>query len=268
VTIGGKSESPVLTSVKAAYLQRNMRPVVRSLTVHPPGIVFQKPYSTGDPDLAGFDNQTTPERALTNAAMNPQLGSSGSPSLGRRTYQKGLQTLAWRADDENDDDLSYEIRYRREGEATWKVLRRELTEAILVWDTTTVPNGTYFVKIVASDAPSNAAGSALTGEMDSTAFEVDNAPPEIDVQNVRADGARTIVTLDVKDDHSPILRVEWSLDGQIWRPAFPTDGIADSRSEHYELTIDGPLGPRGLSLRASDTMNNIATAQVDSPRAR
>ena len=147
----------MLTSVTAAYLQRNLRPQVRSITVHPPGIVFQKPFTTGDPDLAGFDNQTTPERTLTNAAMNPQQSSAGSPSLGRRTYQKGLQTLVWRADDENDDELAYEIRYRREGEPSWKILRRDLTEPILVWDTTTVPNGTYFVKIVASDSRSNAA---------------------------------------------------------------------------------------------------------------
>ena len=57
-----------LTSVTAAYLQRNLRPQVQSITVHPPGIVFQKPYSTGDPDLAGFEDQTTPDRRLTQAA--------------------------------------------------------------------------------------------------------------------------------------------------------------------------------------------------------
>jgi hypothetical protein len=47
---------------------------------------------------------------------------------------------------------------------------------------------------------------------------------------------------------------------------FPVDGIADSTHEHYELTIDGELTERGLSLRASDSMNNVATAQVDPPR--
>src|SRR5439155_6418791 len=35
----GKGDGPVLTSVTAAYLQRNLRPQVRSATVHPPGIV-------------------------------------------------------------------------------------------------------------------------------------------------------------------------------------------------------------------------------------
>jgi hypothetical protein len=259
----GRSQSPVLTSVKTAYLQRNLRPVVHSITVHPPGIVFQKPYSTGDPDLAGFENQTTPDRKLA-AAASAQAGSTSS--LGRRTYQKGLQTLVWRADDPNDDDLSYDVQYRREGDANWKVLRKDVDETILVWDTTTVPNGTYFVRVVASDAPSNAADSALTGELVSVAFEVDNTPPDIAVRNVRAQNGRSTVTFDVTDDHSPIQHVEWSDDGQQWRAVFPTDGIADSRQEHYELVIDSAIGPRGLTIRATDSMNNVATRQVDAPR--
>jgi sugar lactone lactonase YvrE len=258
----GKGDSPVLTSVTAAYLQRNLRPQVRSVTVHPPGIVFQKPFTTGDPELAGFDDQSTPDRKLA-AAASAQPGSTSA--LGRRTYQKGLETLVWKADDENDDDLVYDVLFRREGETAWKTLRKATTESILVWDTTTIPNGTYFVKIVASDTPSNPSGTALTGELDSSAFEIDNAPPAIVVANVRVDHGRTIITFDVRDDHSPIQKVEFSQDGQRWRGVFPVDGIADSREEHYELGVDGELGDRGLTLRASDSMNNVATAHVDSP---
>jgi hypothetical protein len=261
----GKGDGPVLTSVTAAYLQRNLRPVVRSITVHPPGIVFQKPFGTGDPELAGFDDQSTPERKLA-AAASAQPGSSSS--LGRRTYQKGLQTLLWKADDENEDDLVYDVLFRREGEGSWKVLRKATSDAILVWDTTTVPNGTYFVKIVASDAPSNPAGTALAGELDSVAFEVDNTPPSIIVGAVRVERGRTIIPFDVKDDHSPVQKVEFSQDGQRWRGVFPVDGIADSREEHYELAIEGELGERGLTIRASDSMNNVETINVAGPSRR
>jgi hypothetical protein len=257
-TFTGRGQTPVLTSVSAAYMQRNLRPEVHSITVHPAGIVFQKPFSTGDPDLAGFDNQTTPDRKLTNAAMT----SGSSSSLGRRTYQKGLQTLAWRADDDNDDDLTYEVDYRREGEE-WKVLRRNVDDSVLVWDTTTVPNGTYFVRVIASDAGSNSAETALTGELVSTSFEIDNTPPSIIVRSVRRDGDKTIVTFDVVDDHSPVQRAEYSLDGKEWTPAFPTDGIADSRQEHYELTLPGTITPANVSLRATDSMNNVATVQLN-----
>jgi hypothetical protein len=86
------------------------------------------------------------------------------------------------------------------------------------------------------------------------------------VTNTRVEGGRTIITFDVKDDHSPVQRVEFSQDGQRWRGVFPVDGIADSVSEHYVLSIEGELTERGLALRASDTMNNVATAQVDAPK--
>ncbi len=184
------------------------------------------------------------------------------PSLGRRTYQQGLQTLVWRAEDDNGDDLSFDIQYRREGETAWKVLRRDLTDSILVWDTRTVPNGTYFVKVVASDSPSNAAGTALAGELESVALEIDNTPPEIRVRGTRSENGRTIVSFDVVDDHSPVQKVESSEDGLTWRPTFPLDGIADSKSERYEAVVQGQIGPRGLAIRATDAMNNVAATQV------
>jgi hypothetical protein len=261
-----KNESPILTSIAAAYLQRNIRPQVRSITVHPPGIVFQKPFTNGEPELAGFDDQTTPDRKLTNAAMIGQ--SSSSPSLGRRTYQKGLETLIWKADDENEDDLLYDVLFRREGETAWKPLRRGMTDSILVWDTTTVPNGTYFVKVVASDSPSNPASTALTGELDSVALEIDNTPPAIVVSSVKFEDGRTTIVFDVRDDHSAVSRVEYSRDGQRWSGVFPTDGVADSKNEHYQIAVDGELGDMGLALRASDVMNNVANGHVDRPARR
>jgi sugar lactone lactonase YvrE len=263
-TLAGTGAGPALTSVSAAYLPRNVRPQVRSITIHPPGIVFQKPYATGDPDLAGFENQSTPERKLTQAAQNQAQGSS----VGRRTYQKGLQTLQWRADDENEDELTYEVEYRREGDSTWKMLRSDVTDTLLVWDTTTVPNGTYFVRIVASDAAANSPSTALTGELDSSAFDIDNTPPAFTATSARLDGTRTLVSFDVKDDQSPVQRVEYSMNGEEWKAVFPTDGIADSRSEHYEIAVDGRIGARGLTLRAMDSMNNVSTTQVDAPAGR
>jgi len=124
------------------------------------------------------------------------------------------------------------------------------------------------VKVVASDAPSNPLVTALSGELDSAAFEVDNTPPSINVTNVRVVGGRTVISFDVKDDHSPIRGVEYSPDGQRWRGVFPVDGIADSREEHYELPIEGELGERGITLRASDAMNNVSTTHVDAPARR
>jgi hypothetical protein len=230
--------------------------------------VFQKPFTTGEPDLAGFGDQTTPDRKLTSAAQTAQ-GASTSAALGRRTYQKGLQTLAWRADDENDDELVYDVLYRREGETEWTPLRRGLDEPILVWDTTVVPNGTYFVRVVASDSPSNPSATALTGERDSAALQIDHTPPAIVVSSVRTEGARTMLVFDVNDADSPVARAEYSRDGGVhWTAVFPKDGIADSKSERYELSLDGEIGEIGITIRASDSMNNTETTHVNAPRGR
>ena len=257
--LAGKPNSPVLTSVSAAYVQRNLRPKVTSLTVHPAGTVFQKPYPTGDPDIAGFDDQA-PDRRILTATGNPGTSSS---ALGRRVYQRGLQTFVWRAEDANDDELRYEISYRREGETAWKSLKSDLEEAIFVWDTTSVPNGTYVVKITASDQASNTPGAALEGELESSAFDIDNGPPAITVTSSRPVNGRTTIEFDVRDEWSSISKVEYSLDAQRWQVAYPRDGIFDGRTEQFELTLDNADAAKGLIIRAYDAKNNSATARGD-----
>lgn len=261
--LAGKQASPVLTSVTAAYLQRNMRPRVTSLTVHPPGTVFQKPYPTGDPDIAGFDDQAPDRRILL--ATDGAAGASNSSPLGRRVYQRGLQTFAWRADDDNDDELRYEILYRREGDTSWKSLKAGLTETIFVWDSTSVTNGTYIAKVVASDVTSNPPRTALEGEIESTAFDIDNTPPVISLGTSRVVQGRTTIQFEVRDDWSAIQKVEYSLDAQRWQMVYPKDGIFDSRVEQFELTLDTSVAASGLIIRVYDAKNNSATARGNSP---
>lgn len=252
VLIGAKGDSsPVLTSVTTAYLPRNLRPDVESITVHPAGTVFQKPFSTGEFEIAGLENAPDDRRQ-----MAAQAGQTPAPMLGRRMYQKGLQTFVWKAEDPNDDQLLYDVLYRREGDTAWKALARGLQDPIVVWDTTSVPDGTYVVKIAASDAASNSPGTALAGERESTSFEIDNTPPRITLAGDGRDGGRLRFT--VRDDHSPVQRVEYSLEGERWRVVYPTDGIPDSRTEEFEIGLGGNAG-RAVIIRATDAMNNTAT---------
>lgn len=259
--VTAKAESPILTSVTAAYLQRNLRPEVASITVHPPGTVFTKPFSTGELEIAGYDTDSADTRPPSSqTSSGAPSATSGSPALGRRVHQKGLQTFVWKAEDGNDDRLQFDVLYRREGETTWKALKRMLNDPILVWDTSSVPDGTYMVKVIASDTPSNSPNTALTGEMESTIFEIDNSAPSIDVTGVQRQNGQTVIAFVVRDDHSPVQRVEYSLDANRWRVIYPKDGIADSRVEQFEVALDGEATSRSVILRATDAMNNIATA--------
>ena len=260
-----REQSPMLTSVTAAYLPRNTRPRVTTITIHPPGTVFQRPFPTGDPEIAGFEGDTPDRRA---ASLNPASGAvTNSPTLGRRAYQKGLLTFVWRAEDENRDELLYDVLYRREGDTTWKPLKRGLTDPILVWDTTSVPNGRYTVQVFVSDSPSNPPDAALTASMESTTFEIDNMPPIVNVTDVRREGTRTIIVFDVRDTDSAVQKAEYSLDGDRWQTIYPKDGIADSRAEQFELALEGATAARGVIIRATDALNNITSARGEAPAA-
>jgi len=255
VLTGTAGAAPVLTSLSSAYLPRNIRPQVASITVHPSGVVFQKPFSSGEAEIAGLDDDAQDKRAANSPGV-------GAPALGRRTFQRGLQTFQWKADDENNDELSYDVFYRREGDTGWRALKTDLRDTLLVWDTSSVPNGTYVLKVLASDRKSNPVNVALGGELESNSFEIDNVAPTVQIGALRRDGARFIVPAEIRDSDSVVLRVEYSLDAQRWQPAFPRDGILDARQEGFEIRLEADAAGRTLVIRAIDALGNVGTGQT------
>ncbi|MEZ5290237.1 MAG: hypothetical protein R2745_04075 [Vicinamibacterales bacterium] len=259
VTLSGKGATPVVTSVSAAYLQRNQRPVVSSLVLHPPGVVFQKPFSTGETEIAGYQAEAA-ERRLSNQGQPPP--STATATLGRRTYQQGLQTVVWKGDDENGDDLEYSVSFRREGDTAWTTLVEGLTDPIYVWDTTSVPSGSYVVKVTASDAPSEPADRALRGEAESSVLQVDSVAPVVSIRPPTRSGARLDVIVDARDDHSAIEKVEYSLAGGPWQAAYPADGLLDSRKETVTLSFPADVEGQSVVVRATDALHNVGVADV------
>jgi hypothetical protein len=89
----------------------------------------------------------------------------------------------------------------------------------------------------------------------------------IEILSGRREGVRTIIAFTVRDQDSAVQKAEYSLDGDRWQTIYPKDGIADSRFEQFELTLDGDPGARGVIIRATDALNNVASASADAPRA-
>ena len=110
--------------------------------------------------------------------------------------------------------------------------------------------------------------NALNGAMESTTFDIDNLPPVITVTGTRRDGTRTIVTFDVRDEHSAVQKADYSLDGDRWQTIYPKDGIPDSRSEQFELVLEGEAAARGVVIRAADSLNNLASTRGDAAPTR
>jgi hypothetical protein len=91
---------------------------------------------------------------------------------------------------------------------------------------------------------------------------VDNTPPLLTAGAVTRDGGRPSVTVEVRDDQSAVTRLEYSLDGGPWLPAYPADGLLDGRRETLSLRLDADAAGRTLVVRAADALHNLGTATV------
>jgi sugar lactone lactonase YvrE len=262
--VGKDGKSPVLDTLTAAYLQRNLRPQVSTITVHPPGEIFQKPISlTGETEILGLEGPP-PERP-GGAAASTRSTLPPATAYSRKMFQKGIQTFSWRAEDQNGDTLVYDVHYRPAGDGRFRLLRKGVTEPVLAWDTSTVPNGRYIIKVTGIDSPSNPEALALSGDKESAPFEVDNTPPIVTVTLAQRSPVRVRVV--ARDDSSHVRKAEYSVDGGRWQEVHPLDGINDAREESYEFAVEsvaGP-GPHVVVVRAADLLGNVSTGRVDIP---
>ncbi|HET9368956.1 MAG TPA: two-component regulator propeller domain-containing protein [Vicinamibacterales bacterium] len=241
-----------LTSVTVAYLPRNNRPSVTSITVHPPGVVFQKPFANEDGAIAGLDERVADSR------RPPGDNGPTPPPPGRRMFQKGLQTLAWKAEDADNDRLLFTLQYRRDGETAWQDLRADLSDTIFVWDTSSMTDGRYALRVLASDLPTNSADRALTGERTSETITIDNSPPAVTTEVTRTSaGVRLAVR--VTDAQSPIQKVEYSVGGGAWQLVYPVDGLADAPDERYEIPLANESEATRIVVRATDLLQNVTS---------
>ncbi|HJQ70145.1 MAG TPA: hypothetical protein VKA70_14310 [Blastocatellia bacterium] len=239
-----------LQSVVVAYLPRNQAPEITSVSVLAPGVALQEMPLAIDPSIAS-------------SGLDPQLFGVVANVPPRRFFQKGARSLSWAASDPNDDSLVYTLMYRTVGDNQWHLLAENLTQAYYTIDGNRLPDGSYFFKVTASDAPGNPSGLVLVHEKATDAVEIDNTPPSIKVTGPVLNAQTAEVTFDVSDTTSRVVRGEYSVDGGAWRLIFPADGIADSARESYKVsvTFDKP-GEHVIAFRCADSSSNVGTSKV------
>jgi hypothetical protein len=250
---GGEAGAARVEDVSIAYLPRNVAPEVLSIQTLPTGIALlpavQAPL---DPNVEA-------------AGLDPALIGVPAQIPPRRLFQRGAVSLQWQAEDRNGDQLEYTVFYRAAGEGTFHLLKDNLRDNFVSVDGAALGDGRYVFKVVATDAPENALGQALTGERTSEPVDVDSSPPTVRVggePQVGADG-RVRVRFTVEDAAGMVRRADVSLSSGEWRSAFPEDGIADSPRETYlvELPLPG-AGEHIISLRAFDAGGNVGSARI------
>jgi hypothetical protein len=264
----GGANPPDLSWIELAYLPKNVAPQITGIAIQSPGT-----------RVSSFGQQSGPPQPSTvvlrmPAAPGTQGGSDRNTESPRyepppQGYaQKGYQSVLWNTEDANDDELTYSVYYRGENEKDWKLLKDKLEQKFYSWDTNSMPDGAYYLKIVASDEKSNPPDQALTAEHVSDRFIVDNTPPtvtQITSQPAPAAAGDPAVTVRFRasDTASSIVRTQYSLDAGDWTIVPPVGGLSDALTEEYSVTLRGLApGEHTVSVRVYDQFENESTAKT------
>ncbi|HEX4578112.1 MAG TPA: hypothetical protein VH117_12225, partial [Edaphobacter sp.] len=205
-------------SVALNYLQKNVAPVVDEVVVQPGARVTA---NAAVPN-AGTVQVTFPPAAGTPAPVSFSPDAGSQPLTAQK--DKTAVTVRWMAHDDNGDDLMFAVWYRGVGEANWRLLKDKISDKVYSFDSALLPDGSYEVKVVASDAPVHTDAEALKGERVSEVFVVDTTPPMPGVLTATMvagtpAGAHPMIhaTLEARDATSPIAHAEYSLDAGPWQ---------------------------------------------------
>jgi len=254
--------------VSAAYLPKNVVPVIDGIALQEPGTRAQTTVViTGQAANVILRQPAAPNPVGT--VITTTTTKFEQPPQG--IYQKGYATVLWAAHDDNDDDLRYSVYFRGENQRDWLPLKDNLDQRFYSWDTTAMPDGAYYLRIVASDSPSNPPNVALKTERESERFEIDNTPPVIQKLEGNATGMNADRSMGVSCDFqftatdatSGIEKAQYSIDGGEWILLAPLQGISDSKTESYSFTVRGLApGEHTIAVRAYDRFDNVGAGKT------
>lgn len=254
---GRGRSSPSLGRVILSYLEKNIAPSVGFVRVIPQGIPF---------DAGGIDkitervSQTLPGGVKVEYSL---VTDEDEHAVEQGAWARVFRTAVWEASDPNGDRQVFSVFYKGEEERNWKLLEEDWSELIYTWNTASFPDGTYVLKVVATDSPDNVPSEALSAENTSLPFEVDNTPPVVTELRHKAqqDGVR--IEGNASDNMSPIVGLAYSLDGSGWKKLRASDGMLDSKDEKFSFLLEGlSADEHSVVVRVRDRAGNISTARV------
>ena len=183
--------------------------------------------------------------------LGPEAAKPRSPVL----------KVKWEIENEDGDKTAYALAVRREGEVRWRMVRtgaKPLTKTEYEWNTETVPDGYYRLRVTASDRLANTRPRTLDSSWTTPLIVVDNERPRVSGLSVRYPAATARAT----DAMSTIAALAFSVDDGPWQIGGTQDGIFDDPSELLKLTMPSNLakGAHTLAIRVSDSAGNVGSA--------
>jgi len=226
-------------------------------------IQYRLTLSTSKPDLSPSVSgvqiiHQVGNLAPTLAGVSVQASEKGPKGQEPAGSPRAYRHVEIKAGDRNGDKLRFEIAFRELGDEGWVVITDKHPVTKFIWDTRAVGDGTYELRVTASDDPSNPAGQALASARISEPVVVDNTAPVVKV-TAKVVRSKIVVTGQVEDATSRIAQIQYSINSQNdWNAVSPADGICDADAEKFTFEVhDADAGPCRLAVRVADMYGNI-----------
>jgi len=256
LTAAANGASPAVNMVELAYLGKNVAPTVDELESTPANYRF--------PTSTALSSSST---SITLPALGSRRRSSSGISLDSSSstmnHAKGHIGARWRASDENSDTLQFKLEIRGIGEKEWKLLKDNLRDRQYSFDSTAFPDGYHQFRVTAIDSPSNPPAQALSAQLESDPFLIDNSAPQITNLAAAPESGKVTVRFKAKDARSVIEKAEYSVNGGEWLIVPPVTRLADSLELDYVLEVPRTGSTElTIAVRVSDEFENQAVDKV------
>jgi hypothetical protein len=245
-------EGAAVDSVGLNYAMRNLAPVVDDIVVQPGArMAATAPTAPNATVQIAFPTTAPAVTFTTDASSSPLMAQKDKTAI----------TVRWMAHDDNGDDLLFAAWYRGTGEANWRLLKDKITDRFYSFDSALLPDGSYELKVTASDAPMHTDADTLTGERVSESFVVDTTPPvpgTLAAAILPGSPTKIHATFEARDATSPIAHAEYSVDAGPWQYLEPVGKVSDSLTERYDFIAALP----SVTAPVTDTREHVLAVRV------
>ncbi len=195
-----KTDNPVLENMNFFYLPVNRKPIIENLAVDGMG-----------------------KKVKTNSIFRK--------ALEKESNNKKIK-LRFKVVDPDRDKLLFSIYIKKTTDKKWSLIKNDLTVNSYTIEPTNYEEGSYIIKLIASDILSNPKKIAKSSYKISNPFIIDYTSPEITFIS----SASNTIKFKVSDKLSLISKVSYHTGDRKWKILFPDDKLFDSKEEFF--TID------------------------------
>lgn len=238
-------EGESLNSIFIGYKNVNRAPKIDKVKVHPPGEIYVKNVSQlGDRLVQEIHEKNRPF---------PELARSRDSDYGQQIYYLyGFRMISYEVVDPDGDEVRVKIEIKPQGGNKYFVLGENIKEKYFVFDSRSIPDGYYTLKITASDEFNNPKEEAKEDSYLIDGFLIDNSPPSIEVVEKGDEYLKLKI-----NDKSGIKSIRASKNGGGWEYLETAEKMYGYKEGTIKLDIDKDI--LWLVIQVTDIFDNVAT---------